>query len=115
MKNREKEIEVGDNITFVFKDNDGFSTISIEVKSEDDIEKIDDFFNNVFLVKTCFGTTIEESFNQAQQYTKENTGQPLTPEQLAKVQFNKDTRNKYGYESFVDLGDGSMINLVPQR
>lgn len=115
MKSKEKEIEVGDNITFVFRGELGFETVSIEVKSESDIEKIDNFFNNVDLVKTFFGNSIKESFELAQQYTRENTGKPLTPAELAKLNFNKNTKNKYGFDSYIDLGDGNVINLVPQR
>lgn len=108
------EPKIGDNICFVAKDefiNNGYKTIAITISNQDDLDMIDDYFNNEQFVQAFKADSIKESIELAKKF--------ITTKQRAEKYHSKFMENPPGQNSYVvdkrhDIpNDKKHIKLIP--
>lgn len=115
------EIQIGDNLCFVAKDpfiSSTYSTFAIHIENDEDLSRIDDFFNNIEFVHAFRADTLEECIKLANQYIKKKQKERL--ENLGEIHRDKPKfNNTPGFNSTItdarDPDNVKVIKAIPQQ
>ena len=119
MGDEAREIQMGDNLCFVAKDqfiSSSYETVAITISSEEDLDRIDDFFNNKRFIQAFRADSLKESIDLANNFILKKQKERV--KDLGSIHRDKiKLENAPGFNSFITdtRNPDNIIQAVPRR